>query len=170
MYGTMLRMRIDAALAHPAPSSDAAADEFPAASGPSPCIEDRDGIPMAICKVIHTKGGYGELRSLYRLINIWGAEQRATHPANGAQAGDADPIRKLIALHAEELDQNEYAYFELARTRRTDWMAWICTNLVDLDPSRKVLATGQGLTPDEACANAALDYASRAGAPQKKEG
>lgn len=169
-YADTMRRAAAALAAHPAPSSDAAADEFPAASGPSPCIEDRDGIPAAIRMVIQSKGSYGALRSLYRLINIWGAEQRAAHPANGAQAGDADPIRKLIELHAEELDQNDYAYFELARTRRTDWMAWICTNLVDLDPSRKVLATGQGSTPDEACANAALDYASRAAAPQKKEG
>lgn len=81
-----------------------------------------------------------------------------SQPAIQAQ----DPIRELIALHAQELDQNDYAYFELARTRRTDWMAWICTNLVDNDPGRKVLATGQGDTPEEACSNAIMDYAERA--------
>jgi hypothetical protein len=74
----------------------------------------------------------------------------------------ADPIRELIALHAEELDQNDYAYFELARTRRTGWMAWICTNLRDDDPDRNVLATGQGDTPDEACTSAVADYKARA--------
>lgn len=75
---------------------------------------------------------------------------------------EKDPIRELIKLHAKELDQNDYAYFELARTRRTDWMAWICTNLVDNDPDRKVLATGQGSTPEKACSNAIIDYATRA--------
>ena len=82
---------IRALAAHPAPSSDAALDEFPAALGQSPCIEDRDGIPAAIRMVIQSKGSYGALRSLYRLINIWGAEQRAAHPANGAQAGLSEP-------------------------------------------------------------------------------
>lgn len=78
-----------------------------------------------------------------------------------------DAIRKLIALHAGELEGNDYAYFELARTRRTGWMAWICTNLRDDDPSRNVLATGQGATPDEACAAAVADYEARAALAKK---
>jgi hypothetical protein len=69
-----------------------------------------------------------------------------------------DAIRKLIARHAEELEQNDYAYFELAYTRRTEWMAWICSNHRDDDPNRKVIAQGQGSTPEEACA-AAIDRA-----------
>lgn len=78
-----------------------------------------------------------------------------------AAAPSGDAIRELIALHADELEQNDYAYFELARTRRTGWMAWICTNLIDNDPGRKVLATGQGSTPDEACEAAIQDYKGR---------
>ncbi|MDR5761913.1 hypothetical protein [Caballeronia sp. LZ035] len=65
-----------------------------------------------------------------------------------------DAIRKLIAAHADELERNDYAYFELAYTRRTGWMAWICSNCRDDDPDRKVIARGQGDTPDEACADA----------------
>ncbi|SAK88031.1 hypothetical protein AWB76_06269 [Caballeronia temeraria] len=64
---------------------------------------------------------------------------------------EKDAIRSLIARHAEELEQNDYAYFELAYTRRTGWMAWICSNSRDDDPNRKVIACGQGDTPDEAC-------------------
>lgn len=80
-----------------------------------------------------------------------------------------DPIRQLIALHADELEGNDYAYFELARHRRTDWMAWICTNVIDSDPNRKVLAQGQGATPDEACAAAIADYRARAALCQPAE-
>lgn len=68
-------------------------------------------------------------------------------------AGD-DPIRKLIALHSELLEESDYTYFELARTRTTGWMAWICSHPSDTHPDRKVLARGQGDTPDEACADA----------------
>lgn len=64
---------------------------------------------------------------------------------------EKEAIRSLIARHAEELEQNDYAYFELAYTRRTGWMAWICSNHRDDDPNRKVIACGQGDTPDEAC-------------------
>jgi hypothetical protein len=65
-----------------------------------------------------------------------------------------DPIRDLIAEHAELLEANAYTYFELAYTRRTEWMAWLCSNHREADPDRKVLANGQGNTPEEACANA----------------
>ncbi|GEM_PF-6783336 len=75
-----------------------------------------------------------------------------------AAQGDADPIRALIAQHAEILDTNEWAYFELGYHRRTGWMAWItdrplCMPPV-INPDRKVLAQGQGDTADEACADA----------------
>lgn len=68
-----------------------------------------------------------------------------------------DPIRKLICKHRELLNTGPYAhycYFELAYTRRTEWMAWICSNHNEEDPQRKVIAKGQGSTPEEACENA----------------
>lgn len=63
-------------------------------------------------------------------------------------------LSKVIAIHAEMLDSNPYCYFELAYTRYTEWMVWICSNQREQDPNRKVLLRGQGSTPEEACANA----------------
>lgn len=79
----------------------------------------------------------------------------ATQPA--AQGMDA--IRALIAQHSKELEHNHYAYFELAYTRRTGWMVWITDKpafreSVLVNPDRKVLASGQGDTPEAACAAA----------------
>ena len=70
-------------------------------------------------------------------------------------------LQKLIALHAELLESNPYCYFELAFTRSTDWMAWICTHHRDVDPNRKVLAQGQGDTPEEAATRALKYYTDR---------
>ena len=83
------------------------------------------------------------------------AVQAATQPA--AQGMDA--IRALIAQHGKELERNHYAYFELAYTRRTGWMVWITDKpafreSVLVNPDRKVLARGQGDTPEAACADA----------------
>ncbi|KQR62624.1 hypothetical protein [Acidovorax sp. Leaf160] len=76
----------------------------------------------------------------------------------GGEAPAPDAIRALIARHAEELEGNESAYFELAYHRATGWMAWItdkplCMPPV-ISPNRKVLLSGQGDTPDEACRDA----------------
>jgi hypothetical protein len=59
-------------------------------------------------------------------------------------------IDQLLELHAALLLENPYCYFELAYTRQTMWMAWLCSNSRDDDPNRKVLANGQGETPEEA--------------------
>ncbi|MCH7274995.1 DUF3850 domain-containing protein [Burkholderia gladioli] len=78
-------------------------------------------------------------------------------PADAGEAVAPDPIAALIARHAEELDRNDYAYFELAYTRQTGWMAWITDKPFQgpvLNPDRKVLARGQGATPAEACRDA----------------
>lgn len=73
-------------------------------------------------------------------------------PAQPAVAPVAvDSIRQLIGRHAEQLKQNEYAYFELAYTRHTGWMAWLCSNSREDDPNRKVLAKGQGDSAEAAC-------------------
>lgn len=73
----------------------------------------------------------------------------------------ADPVHALIAVHSEHLKANEYAYFELACTRQTGWMAWICTYPQETHPDRKVLAKGQGETPQGACNAALSDYVAR---------
>lgn len=65
-------------------------------------------------------------------------------------------LQQLIELHGALLEQNPYCYLELAYTKATGWMAWICTNHLEADPFRKVLARGQGESPEEA-ADAALE-------------
>ena len=65
-----------------------------------------------------------------------------------------DSISALIDAHAELLQGSPYCYFELAYTRQTEWMAWLCSKPAEQDPARKVLANGQGGTAHEACARA----------------
>ncbi|ENU57106.1 hypothetical protein ACDX34_20325 [Acinetobacter bereziniae] len=67
-------------------------------------------------------------------------------------------LSKVMAIHTEMLQTNHYCYFELAFTRYTDWMVWICSNQREQDPNRKVLLRGQGSTPEEACADALASY------------
>jgi hypothetical protein len=67
-------------------------------------------------------------------------------------------LSKVITTHAEMLESNPYCYFELAYTRHTEWMVWICSNAKELDPNRKVLLKGQGVTPEEACADALNNF------------
>ena len=67
-------------------------------------------------------------------------------------------LSKVMAIHTDMLQTNHYCYFELAYTRYTDWMVWICSNAREQDPNRKVLLQGQGSTPEEACADALSRY------------
>lgn len=69
----------------------------------------------------------------------------------GEDSGRFPALTELLAAHASELESNAYAYFELAYTRHTEWMAWICSNSRESVPGRKVIAHGQGATPEEAC-------------------
>lgn len=66
----------------------------------------------------------------------------------------ADYFDQLLKTHAGLLEQNPYAYFELAYTRQTEWMAWLCDKPATDDPARKVIARGQGESPEEACRRA----------------
>ena len=67
-------------------------------------------------------------------------------------------LSKLMAIHEGLLDSNPYCYFELAYTRTTEWMVWICTKPREEDPNRKVLLRGHGSTPEQACADALVSY------------
>ena len=67
-------------------------------------------------------------------------------------------LSKVMAIHTDMLQTNHYCYFELAYTRYTEWMVWICSNAREQDPNRKVLLQGQGPTPEEACADALSRY------------
>lgn len=90
-------------------------------------------------------------------VPLFPTAQPAAQPADA----QGDPIRQLIELHAELLEGSDYVYFELARTRQTDWVAWLCSHPAETHPDRKVLAKGQGSTPDEACRDALKDHAAR---------
>ncbi|MGY6272734.1 hypothetical protein ACXIUT_23895 [Achromobacter denitrificans] len=81
-----------------------------------------------------------------------------------------DSIRALIAKHAELMRSNDYGYFELARTRQTGWMAWLCSHPVETQPDRKILARGQGETPDDACREALADFERRSALLEQAEG
>lgn len=70
-------------------------------------------------------------------------------------------VQEFIALHELLLQENPYSHFELARTRTTDWMAILATNAVDGHHDYKILAKGQGLTPEEAAQTALEDYAHK---------
>jgi hypothetical protein len=94
-----------------------------------------------------------------RLIVAPGPLPAATVTEPAAPAVDAlAPVQALLDMHAELLDANPYAYFELAYTRQTGWMAWITDKPFHgpvINPDRKVLARGQGDTAAAACAAAA---------------
>jgi hypothetical protein len=72
----------------------------------------------------------------------------------------ANPLQRLFDTHTGLLEENPYAYCEVAYTKQTGWMAWLTDKSLAftvVNPDRKILAQGQGNTPDEA-ALAALDY------------
>jgi len=91
---------------------------------------------------------------------LWLAWQAAR--ASSAAAQQSDPIRGLLQAHEDLIEQGEnYAYFELAYTRRTGWMAWLTDRPASGEPgtaeyakSRKVIARGQGDSAEEACQDA----------------
>jgi hypothetical protein len=76
-------------------------------------------------------------------------------------------IQELINEHTKLVRSgNPYAYFELAYTRQTGWMAWICDRSPDPNTGRPivgriVLACGQGNTPNIACKNALSDQKAK---------
>lgn len=93
---------------------------------------------------------------------VWTPEKVLHIAANAFEKTD-DPIQVLIGLHTLFLETNPHAYFELAYTRHTGWMAWICDKPAkgtigdpDFGKNRTVLATGLGDTAEEAC-DAAID-------------
>ena len=63
-------------------------------------------------------------------------------------------LQQLIDIHTALLERSAYCYFELSYTRSTMWMVWICTKCIDVDPNRKVIAQGQGETPEAAAQDA----------------
>lgn len=109
--------------------------------------------------------GPNEQAAMHYVISLLAATQPV---AQGMDRQKIDPLRQMLAQHEAHLEQNPYAYFELAYTRRTGWMVWITDKpafreSVLVNPDRKVLWQGQGDTPDEACENAALAAQAKQG-------
>lgn len=69
-------------------------------------------------------------------------------------------LQQIIDMHSALLADNPYCYFELAYTRTTEWMVWLCTDARENNPARKILAKGQGSTPEEAADAAIESYCS----------
>jgi hypothetical protein len=60
----------------------------------------------------------------------------------------------LVDAFMLELEKDPYTYFELAYTRTTGWMAWICDRIPVAgrpQSGRKIITCGQGSTVEEAC-------------------
>ncbi|WP_155837617.1 hypothetical protein [Herminiimonas sp. CN] len=80
-----------------------------------------------------------------------------------AQTQALSNVEALLAQHGAMLEGNPYCYFELAYTRQTGWMAFICDKPAggtigtpEFGAGRKIITSGQGDTPNKACANALI--------------
>ena len=65
-----------------------------------------------------------------------------------------DNVKKFLDTAEEMINEYPFLYVEVARTRTTEWMAWLCTHNKDTHTDRMVLASAHGFTADEACKNA----------------
>ncbi|HAU4930542.1 hypothetical protein [Aeromonas hydrophila] len=59
------------------------------------------------------------------------------------------PSAEFLCVAEQMIGTHPFLYVELSRTRTTDWMAWLRTK--SKESEGVLLASGQGLTPDEAC-------------------
>ena len=67
-------------------------------------------------------------------------------------------LTEFLELYASKRESNEYLYMEIACTRQTNYMAWLCSHPKETHPDRVVLACGQGFDVEEACKNALVDF------------
>lgn len=70
-------------------------------------------------------------------------------------------LERMQEIHTKLLESNPYCYFELAYTKTTAWMVWICSDARENNPHRKVMVNGQGMTAEEACQDALEKYESQ---------
>lgn len=59
------------------------------------------------------------------------------------------PSAEFLCVAEQMIGTHPFLYVELSRTRTTDWMAWLRTK--SKESEGVLLASGHGLTPDEAC-------------------
>jgi hypothetical protein len=125
--------------------------------------------------VIFAKSHYNTITAAFIAIDIARLKSRPAPDHFAAAMPDGEPvpmaesdaIRNLLAKHAALVNGDPYCYFELAYTRQTGWMAFICDRPAEgiigtpeFGANRTILAQGQGDTPDEAC-NAATQGAAK---------
>lgn len=109
----------------------------------------------------------GRIRNLRELV-----QRMATNLAQAGEVAEADsmnpikawladadstlqefttnlPSAEFLCVAEKLIDIHPFLYVELSRTRTTDWMAWLRTK--SKENEGVLLASGQGITPDEAC-------------------
>ncbi|WP_017411483.1 hypothetical protein [Aeromonas salmonicida] len=59
------------------------------------------------------------------------------------------PSAEFLCVAEQLIGTHPFLYVELSRTRTTGWMAWLRTSAKETEGV--LLASGQGLTPDDAC-------------------
>ena len=69
-----------------------------------------------------------------------------------------ESLIKLEKIFNKIQNDEPYAHFEIMFTRRTGFMAWICSRCIDDDPNRTIYARGQGDSIESACSDAVAYY------------
>ncbi|WP_425953317.1 hypothetical protein [Ralstonia pseudosolanacearum] len=82
--------------------------------------------------------------------------------AAGEQGATVLPgISKLMEQHNAFLPVYPNAYFEIAHSRRTGWACWLCTDSIDFNRHRVILAHAGAETVDKAAMRTATEGARR---------
>lgn len=72
---------------------------------------------------------------------------------------DMPAVIRFLEVADDLISVHPFLYVEIGRTRTTDWMAWLRTK--PKEGEGKLLASGQGSTPDEACEAALAELEKR---------
>jgi hypothetical protein len=94
---------------------------------------------------------------LWESTGLWATLLKAAHEEELTDEPIVvgENLQAVIDYHAKALDEvSAYAYLELSYTRRTAWMIFVTSHQRTEHPDRKILISGQGHTPESACADA----------------
>lgn len=110
---------------------------------------DAIGIPERNCSChtgaapCHDCTDYGGLRHIIDDMDL-----------DNRKESSPSAFQDLLKIHERLLEKNPYCYFEVAYIRTTGWMAWLCTNALELDKNSRIIARGQGVSVEAACKDA----------------
>ena len=76
-------------------------------------------------------------------------------------ARETHPVIEFLELGEDLENKYPFLYVEIARTRATGWMAWLCTHNKETHPDREVIVSAQGSTAKEACKKALQEYQAK---------